>query len=131
MFGHGAAFKTVKWPNFWYSVLTVLDVVSRLPELWSEDGRTAERRALAELAACLIAYNLDEEGRVVPKSCYRGFENHSFGQKKRPSAFATAMVYATLRPLDDLRFDIDSIDVLSLGSSKGGNGRVRPPKTAR
>lgn len=91
MFGHGKTFKTVKWPPTWYRVYAVLDTLGRYPGLWrGEDARLDDRRSLAELIAALIAYNMTDDGRVIPRSTSRGFEAFSFGQKKEPSAFATA-----------------------------------------
>jgi hypothetical protein len=129
LFGHGIQFKTVKWPTFWYDVHWVLDALSRYPDLWR--GRTArpeDRIALAELAACMIAYNVDPGGRVTPRSCYRGFEGFSFGQKKAPSAFATARLASVLRRLEGLAPEIRAVDVRKLSSSKGGSGTAVPPK---
>ncbi len=128
LFGHGRQFKTVKWPAFWYGAWWVLDTLSRYPALWSGRGAKPEdRRAMAELAACLVAYNVGPAGRVVPRSCFQGFVEHSFGQKKSPSAFATARLCAVLRRLDALAGDIEKLDVRSLGSSKGGKGTAVPP----
>jgi hypothetical protein len=128
MFGHGVAFKTVKWPPFWYGILGVLDTLGRYPALWrGPSARPEDRDALAELVACLVAYNVDA-GAVTPRSCYRGFEAYSFGQKKRPSPFATARVLGVLRRFDDLAHEARGIDVLALSSSKGGTGRPMPPK---
>ena len=127
MFGHGKTFKTVKWPPTWYRVHGVLDALGRYPMLWRGPGaRPEDRRSLAELAACLIAYNTDE-GRVVPRSTSRGFESHSFGQKKQPSAWATALVLSVLHRLDDLAGDVRAVDVASLSSSRGGSGLAVPP----
>ncbi len=130
MFGHGRGFKTVKWPTFWYDVHWVLDTLGRYPGLW--EGPNADpddRRAMAELGACMIAYNFDPNGRVTPRSCYRGFETFSFGQKQQPSPFATARLATVLRRLDVLTEDIRAVDVLRLGSSKGGTGTPVPPRT--
>jgi len=89
----------------------VLDTLTRIPEMWSGDGARPEvRTALAELAACMIAANVDEHGVVTPRSCYRGFEAFSFGQKKRPSPFATARVAVVLRRLGDLAETVAAID---------------------
>lgn len=132
MFGHGVSFKTIKWPPFWYGVMWVLDAIGRYPELWrSGDARLEDRRAIAELVACLIAYNLDADGRATPRSCYRGFEAFSFGQKKLPSPYATARVLAVLRPFEDLDADVGKVDVFSLASSKGGTGTPRGPRDPR
>jgi hypothetical protein len=132
MFGHGRTFKTVKWPAAWYHVHMVLDTLGRYPELWrGRQADPADRRALAELAACLIDYNFDATGMVTPLSCYRGWEELSLGQKKRPSCWATAQLCAALRRLDDLADDISSVDVLRLASSKGGSGTPLPPRFPR
>jgi len=129
MFGHGRGFKQAKWPVTWYGAFGMLDALGRYPALWrAPDADPDDRRALAEVAACLVAYNTDAAGRVVPRSTYRGFENHSFGQKKQPSAFATAMLLTVLHRLDDLAPEAAAVDVTALGSSKGGTGRVVPPR---
>ncbi len=131
-FGHGYQFKSVKWPNFWYDVLWVLETVGRYPYLWRGDSvREEDRQALAELAACLIAYNFDDEGRVTPRRIYRGFERFSFGAKRAPSPFATARALAALARLGDLADQIASVDVSRLPSSKGGSGMAMPPRGQR
>lgn len=128
IFGHGRRFKAVKWPANWYDVHWVLDTLGRYPELWNgADATAADRLALAELAACMVAYNFGPNGRVTPRSCYRGFSDFSFGQKKQPSPFATARLAAVLRRLDDLADEIAAVDVLALGGSKGGTGTPMPP----
>lgn len=128
MFGHGSRFKTVKWPPFWYSVLAVLDCLGRYPQVWRE-GPVEDRRAVAELVACLVAYNVAADGTVTPRSAYRGFEGFSFGQKKQPSPIATALLVAVAARFGDLAEDIAAVDVTRLGSSKGGTGTPRPPRT--
>ncbi|MHB1354395.1 MAG: hypothetical protein ACYCZF_00300 [Anaerolineae bacterium] len=125
MFGHGRQFKTVKWPPTWYDVSALLLTVSRYPEL----RQTPEdRRLLAELAACLVAYNFNSDGKVIPRSCYQGYEGYSFGQKKQSSPWATAYLCALLRRYNDLAEEIHSVDVRSLSSSKGGSGTAVPPR---
>ena len=128
MFGHGARFKAGKWPATWYSALEVVDVLGRYPALWrGPTARPEDWRALAEVAACLVAYTMDDAGLVTPRSAFRGFQAHTFGQKRSPSAFATAVTLAALHRLDDLAADAAAVDVAALGSSKGGTGTVRPP----
>jgi hypothetical protein len=75
-----------------------------------------------------VAYNVDANGRVVPQRTYRGFETFSFGQKKKPSPFATVRVAVALRRLGDLADDVRSVDIARLGSSKGGSGTPVPPR---
>jgi hypothetical protein len=131
MFGHGITFKTVKWPVTWYGAYAVLDTLGRYPQLWRGPGADpADRAALAELAACLIAYNAGPDGWVVPRSAYRGFESFSFGQKKLPSPFATARLLAVLHRVSELAGDAEAVDVRQLASSKGGRGHAVPPVRA-
>lgn len=128
MFGHGRRFKTVKWPPTWYSPLAVLDAVAGYPRLRAAAGPDdPDRRSLAELLACLLAYNVGPDGRVIPQSAFRGFTEFSFGQKKLPSAFATARVLATLARYEELLPEATGIDVGALTSSKGGAGTALPP----
>ncbi len=130
MFGHGYHFKVVKWPPHWYGIYQLLDTLGRYPQLWASSADPLDRRALAELVKCLVAYNVGPDGRVVPQSCYQGFGTHSFGQKKRPSAIATAWLAAVLRRFDDLAAEAATVDVSTLPSSKGGLGTARSPKIA-
>lgn len=129
MFGHGYQFKSVKWPDFWYDALWVLETVGRYPELWRGPVAVPEdRTAIAELLACLIAYNFDADARVTPRRTYQGFERFSFGGKRAPSPFATAIALATLMRFPDLASEALSVDVTALPSSKGGSGTPVPPK---
>ena len=129
MFGHGYRFKTVKWPAFWYDLHWMLDTLGRYPGLWKgEAASKGDRIGLSEMLACLVAYNFDDSGRVTPRSCYQGFEGFSFGQKKQPSPFATARLATVLRRFGDLAAEAVGMDVLTLGSSKGGAGTPVAPK---
>jgi len=129
MFGHGYQFKSVKWPNFWYDALWVLETVGRYPALWRGAAAMPEdRTAIAEMLACLIAYNFDADARVTPRRTYQGFERFSFGGKRAPSPFATALSYATLVRFPDLAEEALAVDVTALPSSKGGSGTPVPPK---
>jgi hypothetical protein len=129
MFGHGRSFKRGKWPATWYSALAVVDALGRYPQVWSgPTADPADRRAMAELVACLVAYTADADGRVVPMSAYRGFEVHSWGRKGAPSPFATARVLVALARVGDLAEQVAAVDVLALGSSRGGRGTARPPR---
>lgn len=128
MFGHGRSFKRVKWPATWYSAFAVVDTIGRFPEVWDRPGvARKDRRALAELAACLLAYNVGPGGKVVPRSIFTGYGRYTFGQKKLPSDFAAARIALALSRLELLAADVAAIDVLALASSKGGSGTVLPP----
>ncbi len=132
MFGHGRAFKTGKWPPTWYSALAVLDALGRYPALWrGKDADQKDRLALAELVACLVEYSMTAEGKVVPQSIFRGFTDYSFGQKVRPSAFATARVLTVLHRFDDLAGEAAAVDIAGLASSKGGTGYPVAPRVGR
>lgn len=125
MFGHGRRFKALKWPPVWYDAAGVLDTLGRLPALFDEG---ASRAALAEIAACLVAYAFGPDGRVTPRSTFRGYAAASWGQKKQPSATATAHLCRILRSLEPLVTDIQAVDVGAMPTTaRGGDGPARPP----
>lgn len=132
MMGHGRQFKQVKWPATWYGAYEIVDVLGRLPHAWRDNPE--DRRSLAEIAACLLAYNVASDGRVTPLSTFNGWAMLSLGQKKQPSALATALVWSRLRRLTDavpgLAEEIAAVDVMRLPSSKGGSGTPMPPKVS-
>ena len=129
MFGHGRHFKQVKWPPTWYGAYEVVDTLGRLPEVWDDPDAAPEARAtLAQIAACLLAYNVSPGATVTPLSTFKGFEKYSFGQKKEPSPLASALVWAALKRLEPLAEQIAAIDVMALGSSKGGSGTPLPSR---
>jgi hypothetical protein len=133
-FGHGYQFMRARWPNAWYDVLLVLDTVGRYPALWTgNDAAEDDRTSIAELAACLVAYNFDGEGRVVPARTTAGFERFSFGQKREPSPFATARALAALARVADLAEEVVAVDVEALpvsarrGEAEPTTRRPQPP----
>jgi hypothetical protein len=65
---------------------------------------------------------------VIPRSARQGFGSFSFGQKKLPSAWATARLGVVLRRLGDLAADVAAVDVAALASSRGGAGTAVPPR---
>jgi len=96
MFGHGPRFVAGKWPPTWYDASAVLEALAPYPSAWK--GRTAsveDRRSAAEIVRALAAA-FGPDGFVTPRSCYKGFEDYSFGQKKRPSPWATARIFGLL-----------------------------------
>jgi hypothetical protein len=87
--------------------------------VWSgPNAAEDDRRAAAEIVACLAAANCGEDGRVTPRSVYRGFSDFSFGQKKRPSPVATAWVCAVLRRFDAVADEACAVDVTRLPTSR-------------
>ena len=130
MFGHGRSFKAGKWPATWYSALSVLEALGGHQQLWDDPSSDpGDRRRVADLVACLIAYTMAADGRVRPQSTFRGFEDFSFGQKKVASPFATAKVMSVLAPFTGLAGDVAQVDVLALTSARGGSGTAQPPRT--
>lgn len=127
MFGHGDRFKTVKWPAFWYGILWMLDTLGRYPGVWQEGPEG--RQTLAEMLGCLVAYNLSSDGTVTPRSVYRGFELYSYGQKKQPSPFATALTMVVVLRLAELAGEAMLVDVAGL--SEGHVRTVRPGGSPR
>ncbi len=96
-FRHGPHFVAGKWPSTWYDASTVLEALALYPMVWK--GKTAaaeDRQSTIEIVQAL-AGNFGPDGFVTPRSCYKGFEEYSFGQKKKPSPWATARTCGILR----------------------------------
>jgi hypothetical protein len=105
MFGHGERFIAGKWPPTWYDASSVLEAVSAYPSAWKGKNAAAEdRRSVAEMVRAL-ATTFGPDGFITPRSCYQGFEDYSFGQKKRPSPWATARICGLLRGYSELMED--------------------------
>ena len=126
-FGHGIRFKTVKWPPLWFGIYWMLDTFGRYPQLWGSE-RAEDRRAVAELVACLVSYNVSPDGTVTPRSVYRGFGGFSFGEKRTPSPIATALLAVVAHRFAELAHDVANVEVERLASSKGGTGTPHPPR---
>jgi hypothetical protein len=84
MFGMGTSFKKLKYPNIWYDILHVVDVLSRYPyarecdefwEMWN-----------------LIREKQHPEGGFTPESIWKAWSGWSFGQKKEPSPWITLRI---------------------------------------
>jgi hypothetical protein len=96
-FGHGRKFVEGKWPPTWYDASAVLEALSEYPAVWkSKSAAPEDRKSIVEIARAL-ASNFGPDGMVTPRSCYKGFEAYSFGQKKVPSPWATARLCGLLR----------------------------------
>jgi hypothetical protein len=96
-FGHGWRFVEGKWPPTWYDAAAVLETMAAYPTVWKSKGAAPEdRQSMAEIARSL-ASTFGPDGMVTPRSCYKGFEAFSFGQKKVPSPWATARTCGILR----------------------------------
>jgi hypothetical protein len=102
MFGHGRRFADGKWPPTWYDASAVLEALASYPAVCKAAGAAPiDRRSVAEIARAL-ASSFGPDGMVTPRSCYKGFEEYSFGQKKLPSPWATARLCGILRTVAQL-----------------------------
>jgi hypothetical protein len=85
MFGIGSTFKKLKYPNIWYDILHVVEVLSRYPY-------AREYEAFWEMWE-IIKNKQQPEGSFIPESIWRTWKNWSFGQKKEPSPWITFKIY--------------------------------------
>jgi hypothetical protein len=102
MFGHGPRFAAGKWPPGWYDASAVLEALAPYRDVWF--GVTAAEediRSAAEIVGALAAC-FGPGGFITPRSCFRGFEEYSFGQKKAASPWATARICGLLRAFTDI-----------------------------
>ncbi len=90
MFGHGKRFVAGKWPPTWYDASAVLEAVAPYPSIWKGKTASVEDKESAKEIVQALASTFGPDGMVTPRSCYKGFEAYSFGQKKKPSPWATA-----------------------------------------
>jgi hypothetical protein len=97
MFGHGRRFVAGKWPPTWYDASAVLEALAPYPSVWRGETAAAEDEASTAEIARALATTFGADAMVTPGSCSKGFEEYSFGQKKRPSPWATARVCGLLR----------------------------------
>jgi len=102
MFGHGPRFVAGKWPPTWYDASAVLEALAPYPSVWKGKGSSPEDRRSALEILRALASTVGPDGLLTPRSCYQGFESYSFGQKKRPSPWATARVAGLLRAFSSL-----------------------------
>lgn len=102
MFGHGKRFVAGKWPPNWYDASEVLEALLPYPTVWKRKTAPMEDRQSVREIVLALASTFDPDGFITPRSCYKGFEAYSFGQKKRPSAWATARICGLLRPFSVL-----------------------------
>lgn len=84
MFGIGTTFKRLKYPNVWFDILHVIDVLSRYPYAM-EHGEFWEMWEI-------IKGKQQPEGGFVPESVWKAWSEWSFGQKKESSPWMTMRV---------------------------------------
>ncbi|MCU0722255.1 MAG: hypothetical protein MUC63_01315 [Planctomycetes bacterium] len=116
MFGHGPRFVAGKWPPTWYDASAALEALSPHGDVWTGKRSADEDRRSATEIVRALATNFGLDGFVTPQSCYKGFETYSFGQKMRPSPWATARLCGILR-----RFS----RVLRSGTKENRKGSIR------
>ena len=84
MFGIGTTFKKLKYPNIWYDILHVVDVLSHYPYAFEYDE-------FWEMWTIIREKQL-ENGGFVPESIWRAWNNWSFGQKKERCPWMTLRI---------------------------------------
>ena len=108
MFGHGRRFVDGKWPPTWYDASAVLEALAPYRYIWAgETASTEDRESVVEIVKAL-AGTVAVDGMVTPRSCFKGFEGYSFGQKRSPSPWATARVCGVLRAFATVAGDLRS-----------------------
>lgn len=85
MFYMGTDFRKLKAPFIWYDLLHVAEVISQF-DFARRDERFVEMLELINSKA-------DAEGLFTPESEWQAWKSWEFGQKKRPSAWLTFLVY--------------------------------------
>ncbi|MHA1215500.1 MAG: hypothetical protein ACTSPG_09380 [Candidatus Hodarchaeales archaeon] len=81
LFGIGTDFKKIKYPNVYYGIIHVLDVLS----LYHEAQETNAFNQMLEI----VNSKQNKNGGFIPESIWRAFTKYDFGQKKLPSPTLT------------------------------------------
>ena len=92
MFGIGTDFSKLKYPNIWYDVLHVVDVLSRFS--W-----TRKDKRLLQMVD-LIRQKADENGRHTAESVWMPYKKFDFGQKRSPSPMLSLSVMRIAKRLE-------------------------------
>ena len=86
MFGIGSTFKKLKYPNIWYDILHVVDVLSRFASA-IKDERFQEMMSV-------VNSKQQEDSSFIPESIWKAYGDWSFGQKKQSSPWLTFRIAA-------------------------------------
>jgi len=81
LFGIGTDFQKLKYPNVYYNIIHVLDVLSLYPE--------ARKTSAFKEMLTVVNQKQDKQGSFTPESGWRAFQPYDFGQKKVPSPTLT------------------------------------------
>lgn len=85
IFYMGNDFRKLKTPFIWYDILHVADTLSNFEQVW-RDNRFLE-------IVNIITKKADPNGLYTPESIWQAWKEWDFGQKKKPSAWLTFLVY--------------------------------------
>lgn len=89
MFYMGTDFRKLKAPFIWYDILHVADVLSQFDFVMEDERFRDMLQVIREKAG--------PDGSYTPESEYRAWKGWDFGQKKKPSAWMTFLVYRIMR----------------------------------
>lgn len=85
IFYMGDDFRKLKAPLIWYDILHLADTLSNFPQA------IADRRFVEMVT--LIEQKAGQDGSFTPESEWKAWKDWDFGQKKKPSAWLTFLVY--------------------------------------
>jgi hypothetical protein len=89
IFYMGTDFRKLKAPSIWYDILHIADTISYFPYA-RRDSRFIEM-------VDLVSQKADTDGFYTPESVWQAWKGWEFGQKKKPSAWLTFLVYRILK----------------------------------
>lgn len=84
MFGMGTDFKKLKYPNHWYDIIHVVQVLSKF--------EYARQQAAYNEMLSIILEKQNEDGSFIPESQYTSYKGWDFGQKKMSSPTLTLAI---------------------------------------
>jgi hypothetical protein len=85
MFGIGTDFRKLKYPNIWYDIINVLDVLSNYEY-------AVKSEQFSEMID-IVCNKQQENGGFIPESVYMAYKGWDFGQKKEESETLTYIIW--------------------------------------
>lgn len=96
MFGIGTDFKKLKYPNIWFNIVHVVNVLSHFEY-------AVKSKELNEMISIIIDKQLSTGG-FIPESIYTAFKGCDFGQKKIESETLTYTIFSIFERLKEVDY---------------------------
>jgi len=91
MFGMGTNFRKLKYPNHWFDILHVIQVLGSF--------KYAKSQSAFKEMVDIVINKQQQDGSFIPESVYMSYKDWDFGQKKAGSPTLTYAVWKTFNDI--------------------------------